>query len=72
MSYVWYDKYLNGTKQLLLNKIEQVFHDQYIQSWTSDVHATAKCLNYRMYKDTFEYTTYGRIILPETSLIFMQ
>ena len=47
----------------LVNKIAAVnmfqrIRDQFIQEWHSTVHESSKCLNYRIFKTTFDFKQY--------------
>ena len=57
LSYIWNDQWTPGIKWLT-DKVKQILIDQYKQNWLAEIHASDKCINYRMFKDYFVLEKY--------------
>ena len=44
-----------GSTTIFKNLIKRKLQDQYLQSWNSKINESAKWLNYRLYKQSFEF-----------------
>lgn len=55
---IWLNQTTTLSKNVLVNKIESILKDQYLQSWHNDVFNSHKCINYRLFKDTHGFETY--------------
>ena len=50
LSYVWFNQYFDGGKNILVKLVENSFKSQYLQTWSSSVNESGKCYNYKIYK----------------------
>jgi hypothetical protein len=48
-------------------RVEKVLTDQYIQMWTGEVDELSKCLNYRIYKKSYDVENYFNMLSPGLS-----
>ena len=61
LTYIW-NQQCFGSNTIFKNLIKRKLQDQYLQSWNSKMNESAKCLNYRLYKQSFEFENYLDIL----------
>ena len=59
---MWQSQFFNGSKHMLLSRIETTLLSQFKQRWQSDVNNSSKCFYYRMYKTDHRFEKYFDII----------
>ena len=57
------------TRKLL---IKQRFHDQFLQSWMSEVYLNSICISYRIFKVNFGFEDYLIRLSPSLRRIFFK
>ena len=67
LSFVWNDQYYDGSKLMLLHRIDDILKSQFLQNWHSDLMCSQKCVNYRMFKfehkfEKFYNTLDGKVL----------
>ena len=71
LSNVWHfpnvvnHKWLNNCRKIRL-------HDEYIQTWSSNVLHNDKCITYRIFKEVFEFESYLTLLPERLRIIFTQ
>ena len=58
---IWESQSLSNSKWFKL-AISQKLHDQYLQEWSSVVEISSYGSNYRLYKETFGFSSYFSIL----------
>lgn len=58
LSYMWLNQNINGDIESLKQELRTRLHDQYRQSWSAEVFASGKCLNYRIFKTELKFEMY--------------
>ena len=43
-------------------RVKSVLHDNFTQSWKSKIFESSKCINHRIYKDTFKFEGYLNLL----------
>ena len=61
LSFIWDTQTFINTEWLLAN-LRQILKDQFIQNWKSLVTNSPKALNYRLFKESFEFQEYMNIL----------
>ncbi len=61
MSFIWNSQTFPNTTWLY-NNVKQILIDQFKQNWFSDINTSPKALNYRLFKDKFEFENYINIL----------
>ena len=45
LSYIWQGQSVNGSKSVLLSRLDVILKSQFIQKWQSDINMSTKCAN---------------------------
>ena len=61
LSYVWLNQYFIS-EQWLKNSIKTCLQDQFYQTWHANIDTGSKTLNYRLFKNKFEFENYLNIL----------
>ena len=59
---IWQNQFINGSKLMLLSRIETTLLSHFKLKWPSDVNTSSKCFYYRMYKTYYKFEKYFDII----------
>ena len=60
LSYVWLNQYFIS-EQWLKNSVKTCLQDQFYQTWHANIDTGSKTLNYRVFKNKFEFENYLNI-----------
>ena len=61
LSYVWLNQYFIS-EQWLKNSVKTCLQDQFYQTWHANIDTGSKTLNYRLFKNKFEFENYLNIL----------
>ena len=56
----------------LYNRLKIRLHDEYIQTWSSNVFHNDKCITYRIFKEVFEFESYLTLLPDRLRILFTQ
>lgn len=69
LSYIWLNQNVTNFSPVWIGEItKQRLKDQFIQKWTEDINTSPKCINYRVFKDTFLFEKYLVDLPPRLSI----
>ena len=68
-TYVWTSQNF-GTSDWLLESIKQRLQDHFIQYWYTTIENSSKAINYRIFKDKFEFEQYFNILIDKDIYTF--
>ena len=57
LSHFWYSQHVQHISSFK-HTVKRALQDQYVQNWRSQVHESRSCLNYRIFKDEFQFERY--------------
>jgi hypothetical protein len=62
LSYVWLNQGFAGEIESFKKIVKTRLHDQYIQTWSSEIYNSSKCINYRIFKHDLHMENYLTIL----------
>ena len=73
LSFIWHDEHAAALSlEQFKYTVKQLLHDQFIQSWKHEIDNKSVCINYRLFKEEFQFEKYLVELSPNLRTSFLR